>query len=84
MGDFGYYSATVGVKGLLKDWKVGFQVMRAGVNKATMNPLEDLPERDEKWMQNYLYSVEHELRSTIVKNRINQLQRHNVPFSQPR
>ena len=42
MGDFGYYSSTLGFKDFIRDHKIGYQVLRSGENKATMNPLEDL------------------------------------------
>ena len=59
MGDFGYYSNTLGFKDFLKEQKIWAEVVRAGKNKAKMNPLEDLSETDRKWMQNYIYSLEH-------------------------
>lgn len=57
MGDFGYYSNTLGLKEFLKDQKIGAYVLRAGENKAKMNPFEELTEKDRKWMQNYVYSL---------------------------
>ena len=80
MGDFGYYSNTLGFKEFLKEHRVGAEVLRAGVNKARMNPFEELSETDRKWMQNYVYSLEHELRSTVIKNRHNQFKRLDVGF----
>lgn len=78
VGDFGYYNTTLGFKDFLKDKMIGAEVLRAGINKARMNPFEDLTENDRKWLQNYVYALEHELRSTVIKNRLSQFKRLEV------
>lgn len=69
LGDLGYVWRKIWLTKFAQKYNIRQEFVTAGENKIKLNPFEDLKPQDEKWMKNTLYTLEHDLKSGIIKNR---------------
>lgn len=50
----------------------------SGENKVKFNHFEEIKPESEKWMQNYLYLQEHDLKCAVIDNREKSLTKKQV------
>ena len=50
----------------------------AGENKVKFNQFEDIKPESEKWVKNYIFQIEHELKVGIIGNRTEHFTKKNV------
>lgn len=69
IGDVGYVWKKIWFQKFADKYNVKQEFLAAGQNKVKFNPFQDLKPESQKWMKNYLFLKEHELKSTIINNR---------------
>lgn len=69
IGDLGYTWNSVGLNRFKDKFNVSQEYIYAGRHKIDFNPFDELKPESKEWMQNHLYSKEHELKVEIVRNR---------------
>lgn len=69
MGDFNYQWSSLWFKKFADKYNMKVDYVYSGENKVKFNPFEEIKPESEKWMQNHLYLLEHELKCTVINNR---------------
>lgn len=69
LGDFNFSWNKLWYKKFADKYNVRQEFIFSGNNKVKFNPFEDMRPDSEKWMQNYLYHLEHDLKSCVAENR---------------
>ena len=69
MGDFGFTWSSLWFKKFADKYNVRQEFIFSGQNKVKFNVFEDMKPESEKWMQNHLYLLEHDLKCIIAEQR---------------
>ena len=78
IGDFSYSWSSIWLKKFADKYNIRQEYVHGGQNKVKFNIYEDIKPESEKWMQNYLYLLEHDLKVTIINQRNEQFLKNNV------
>lgn len=78
VGDIGYMWSSLWFQKFSEKYNIKQQFVTAGENKVKFNPFDELKPESEKWMQNYLYQLEHDLKVNIINNRNTHFTKNNV------
>lgn len=69
IGDMGYVWSTLWFNRFAKKYDVKKEFVYSPQNKVKFNPFEEIKPESEKWMKNYVYEMEHELKTALTNNR---------------
>ena len=78
IGDFGYVWNGLWFDRFAEKYDIKQEFVYSPENKVKSNPFEPMKEKYQKWLQNYLYEYEHELKVTVTKNREEHFLRNGV------
>ena len=78
IGDFSYSWSTIWLKKFADKYNIRQEYIHGGENKVKFNVYEDIKPESEKWMQNYLYLLEHDLKVAIINHRNDHFLKNNV------
>ena len=78
MGDFGYSWSSLWYKNFAEKYNMKQEYITAGENKVKFDKFKEIKPEAEKWMKNYLYLLEHELKVNIIDQRSEKFERLGV------
>jgi ClpP class serine protease len=78
IGDVGYIWGSLWFNRFAKKYDIKQELIYSTENKIKFNPLEEIKPESEKWVQNYLYEMEHELKVAITNNRAQNFSKKGV------
>lgn len=78
IGDFNYSWGSLWFRKFAEKYNMKVEYVHSGENKVKFNPFEEIKPQSEKWMQNYLYLLQHDLKCTIIDQRQNALTKIQV------
>lgn len=78
MGDYSFAWSSIWLKKFADKYNIKQEYIHGGENKVKFNIYEDIKPESEKWMQNYLYLLEHDLKVSIINNRNTHFMKNKV------
>ena len=78
IGDMGYTWNSLWFDRFAKKYDIKQEFVYSPENKVKFNTFEPMREDAEKWLQNYLYETEHELKVAVTSNRSNNFLKKGV------
>ena len=79
LGDFSFSWSSMWLKKFADKYNIRQEYVHGGKNKVKFNVYEDIKPESEKWMQNHLYLLEHELKVSTINHRNDHFLKNNVP-----
>lgn len=78
IGDVGVVWSRLWYHKFAEKYDIKQEYIFAGENKVKFNQFEDIKPESEKWVKNYIYQIEHELKVGIIGNRTEHFTKKNV------
>jgi ClpP class serine protease len=80
IGDVGYVWSSLWFNRFAKKYDVKQEFIYSPEKKVKFNPFEEIKPESEKWAQNLVFGMEHELKVAITNNRVEHFTKKGVWF----